>query len=587
MRKQILVLSLLAASALMVTACNGTPSSSSSISSSITSQVSTFSYDVSITGEGIVTAYKNGETITEDNFASKVQVGDSITLVVTPSKGYETTSVSLNGEYIIRSNGTYTFTAVEGNNNISVVFSLIETNSKDFTFSIENGQAIITGYQCSTIEIPSPVVIPDTVVSEGTTYNVTGIADYAFSNLEVTSLKLGKNISSVTSLAFANMTYFTEFEVDEENQTFFAEDGLLYSKNNELVRVPLNYQNKTLTIKEGITALADYSVSNVLSIEKVVLPSSLKTIGNYAFYYDQWLRECDLPSGVESIGEFAFRNCQKLETIDLGTSLTSIGNGAFYTSGITTITFPSSLKTISEYCFYYCKSLKSVTFNEGLETIEEQAFISTPLVSVTLPNSLRYLKGHVFETCSSLTQVKMNDGLLEIGDLCFSRSYSLTSIEIPSSVTTIGINPFSGITRLGYEDGSFTIRGESQYFEIIDGVLFSKGDNRSLICYPIGKIEEEYVIPDGVTTLAQDAFIYQRSVATVTIPVSVTDINEAFVSMYTDVTDGQKHTLSIVYLGTSAQFRQINFHGSNGEWHAGTTLTNGSVTCSDGSIIVS
>lgn len=587
MKKSFVALSIFLATAALVVGCNNNlPTSTSLPSSSISETPELFSYKISITGEGSVKAYKDGITITEDNFAQNVEVGDSITLVITPNQGYEITSVSLNGNYIAKSNGTYTFTCVDGENHVNVIFSLIETNNDDFTFAIEDNQAIVTGYQCSTITLPSPVVIPNTVTLKNVEYKVTGIADYAFSNTDISCLRLGSNIKSITPLSFANMNFLTSFEVDENNTYLFAENDLLYSKDNQLVRTPINYQHKTLTVRSGTTSLADYSISSVLLVEEVILPDGLKAVGNYAFYFDKSLSKCDMPDTVESIGDFAFRNCQDLNTIDLGISLNSIGSGAFYTSGITTITFPSTLKTISEYCFYYCKSLKSIYFNEGLETIEEQAFISTALTSVTLPNSLRYLKGHAFETCSSLTNITLNDGLLEIGDLCFSRSYSLTKIEIPSSVTTMGINPFSGITRLGYEDDSFTIRGNNPNFEIIDGVLFSKGDNPTLICYPVGKIDTSYTIPNGITTLAQDSFIYQRSVKTITIPVSVTDINGAFVSMYTDMTDGQIHTLSIVYLGTSAQFRQINLHGSEGEWHSGTTLTNGSVTCSDGQIIV-
>ena len=179
----------------------------------------------------------------------------------------------------------------------------------------------------------------------------------------------------------------------------------------------------------------------------------------------------------------------------------------------------------------------------------------------------------------------LESSLEEIGNVAFGRANNIEAIHLPSTLKTIGINPFMGIVRIGNGTNNFTISENNPNFEIVDEVLFSKGENRELITYPYGKQGTTYVIPDGTTRLAEDSFVYILNLTDITIPVSVTDIHDAFRDMYSEI-ENDKPSLTVRYLGTKEQFGNINLNGNFGEWHQNTTIANNVVICSDGELTI-
>ena len=96
---------------------------------------------------------------------------------------------------------------------------------------------------------------------------------------------------------------------------------------------------------------------------------------------------------------------------------------------------------------------------------------------------------------------------------------SLTSLTIPSSVTSIGNGAFWKCDSLT----SITVDANNPNYSSVDGVLFNK--NRTvLIQYPIGKQERSYTIPSSVTSIRNWAFDSCTSLTSITIPLSVTSI---------------------------------------------------------------
>ena len=111
-----------------------------------------------------------------------------------------------------------------------------------------------------------------------------------------------------------------------------------------------------------------------------------------------------------------------------------------------------------------------------------------------------------------------------IGDEAFSWRSSLTSIELPDSVTSMGVNPFVDCESLK----NIRVSPEQPVFAAIDGVLFNKAE-KSLICYPAGKQEEAYEVPQGIRQIGNSAFESCSSLTSIELPDSVTSIgDEAF-----------------------------------------------------------
>ncbi len=121
---------------------------------------------------------------------------------------------------------------------------------------------------------------------------------------------------------------------------------------------------------------------------------------------------------------------------------------------------------------------------------------------------------HIPETLDGKTVTSIRDG-------AFAECSSLTSIELPDSVTSMGLNLFADCWRLK----NIQVSPEQPVFAVIDGVLFNKAE-KSLICYPAGKQEEAYEVPQGIQQIKSYAFYDCSALTSIELPDSVTSIGE-------------------------------------------------------------
>ena len=142
-----------------------------------------------------------------------------------------------------------------------------------------------------------------------------------------------------------------------------------------------------------------------------------------------------------------------------------------------------------------------------------------------LPDGTVSITGVKLEEKQNIIIPAMIDGKpvtsINIDNNAFFHYDNLTSITIPDSVTTISGDIFYRSNELS----DITVSSENTAFCSIDGVLFSK-DRTTLIRFPPNHPEEDYVIPEEVTSIDQGAFFVCDNLACITIPDNVTDIND-------------------------------------------------------------
>jgi hypothetical protein len=100
----------------------------------------------------------------------------------------------------------------------------------------------------------------------------------------------------------------------------------------------------------------------IVGCKSAVIPSSITSIGSYAFASCSGLTNITIPDSVTSIGIVAFGICRSLTSVTISNSVTSIGYGVFNAcSSLASIIIPSSVTSIAEYAFMDCSGLTSVT----------------------------------------------------------------------------------------------------------------------------------------------------------------------------------------------------------------------------------
>ena len=156
----------------------------------------------------------------------------------------------------------------------------------------------------------------------------------------------------------------------------------------------------------------------------------------------------------------------------------------------------------------------------GVTSIGNFAFFECiSLTSMTIPDSVTCIGNCAFKDCSSLASVTIPDSVASIGVYAFCGCTSLKSVTIPDSVTSIGDYAFGFCTSL---TGIWVDGGSSHYFSDASGVLFNK--DKTVLAQCPGAFSGSYVIPDGVTSINDAAFVNCTSLTSVTIPDGVTNI---------------------------------------------------------------
>lgn len=228
---------------------------------------------------------------------------------------------------------------------------------------------------------------------------------------------------------------------------------------------------ENITIPSGVTIIGKYAFYGCKNMKNIVIPARVTTIGEYTFYNCESLESISISSGVTTIGERAFSNCTALTSITLPLGVTTIGKRAFSScTALTSITLPSGVTTIGENAFYYCKSLKSITLPSGLTTINEGTFSSCQSLSnVVLPDTIQEIQTDAFEECDALKSIVLNPNIKQIAYAAFDSWYEpLIYCYEGSYAHTYAKNNYIDYELLKGFDGKATVTLASNKF-VYDG----------------------------------------------------------------------------------------------------------------------
>lgn len=122
----------------------------------------------------------------------------------------------------------------------------------------------------------------------------------------------------------------TDIIVNSNNTKYSDINGILYSKDKkELISYPSGKKEDKYKILECVESIREVAFADAYYLEDVEIPGTLKSIGEYAFWYCNNLENVTILEGATSIGECAFLSCWDLEKIIIPTTVTEIGKEAF------------------------------------------------------------------------------------------------------------------------------------------------------------------------------------------------------------------------------------------------------------------
>lgn len=370
--------------------------------------------------------------------------------------------------------------------------------------------------------------------------SVKTIGTYAFNGCSsLTTISIPSSVTSIGGDAFANTLWYN-------NQP----DGLIYAGKVAYKYKGIMPKNTTIEIVEGTLEIAGTAFRNCTGLTSIKMPNTITSIGWNAFYGCTSLISIALPYSLKTIDWHAFYGC----------------------TGLTSITIPNSVQVICGNAFQDCNHLKSVfSFIENPYNIESSVFNGSYSASPTLyvPEGLKEIYQGLsgwnqfpnieeisgdWNTDIAIVVLDEGNGTVQIGNgtdaaispetsgeliipsevIRYGRAYKvvsiaesafkncnkLTAIEIPSSITSIGNDAFSGCTGLQ----KVIVPDLKKWCAISFGNKPSNPLYYANHLYSDANTEiKNLVIPDGVTNIGSYAFI-KGLFNTVTIPGSVTQI---------------------------------------------------------------
>ena len=355
-------------------------------------------------------------------------------------------------------------------------------------------------YGCRTL---TEISIPD---------SVTNISSRAFGYCGgLTTVTVPAGVTSISADAFEDVGSVEYSGLAEgspwgaRSANGYVEYPLVFSDASKRCVVFCNSREATVIIPPSVKAIGDKAFSYCDHLQTLTIPNSVTNIGNEAFFYCDHLQSLTIPDSVTSIGNEAFFNCDHLQSLTIPDSVTSIGNDAF--NGVRNIIYSGSaegcpwgalsLNGYYEYPFVFSDSPKTTILS-----------CDRTITSVTIPPSVTSIGDSAFEGCDGLTSVTIPSSVTNIGNRAFCGCQKLTSVTIPSSVTSIGARAFyycRGLTSVTIPEGVTSI-----------------GDSAFASCSGLTSV----TIPSSVTNIGEWAFSYCYKLTSVTVPDSVPNIGD-------------------------------------------------------------
>ncbi len=244
----------------------------------------------------------------------------------------------------------------------------------------EFGTVIITEYTGDATD----VVIPNRLRGK----KVISVDDYAFSETDITSVKIGDNVlslginvfyncpklqsvdmgkslKSIGNTSFSDCPELTEIKLSPALESL----GVGIFRNDAKLKTIDVGSNKNFKFEDGILYSADmtmiYEALKTADLSDFTMPETVNSLNGHAFYGQEKMTSIKLNDGITAIPEAAFADCKALTELVIPDSVTNIGLVVFSGSGIKTVKIPASVQSIHDQAFFNVEEQVTIVTTKG------------------------------------------------------------------------------------------------------------------------------------------------------------------------------------------------------------------------------
>ena len=305
-------------------------------------------------------------------------------------------------------------------------------------------------------------------------------------------------LAGVSGLSGSDITVEIPSEVNGITVTEIGKDVFKDNKNVGRLIIPdsvtkLGYRMcsgctalSEVRLPAGLTVIPDEAFDGCSSLRTVNFPDTLKEIRSDAFCGTD-LTEFIAPDSLTDVWAYAFKDCGALSAVELK-NVRSVGDGAFEScTALRSIRLSDKMTELSDHIFDGCSSLADIDMPDNPIAVSFSVFNGTayynepsnwengvlyvdgyliavskdfaPLTEYTVKDGTIVIADDAFSGVgysSKLKKMTLPTGLYRIGQYAFSKLFSLTEINIPDTVRSIGYGAFSGT---GYDADTNYING--------------------------------------------------------------------------------------------------------------------------------
>jgi hypothetical protein len=425
---------------------------------------------------------------------------------------------SLNIPHNVTSIGEHAFDSCSGLQSITIPESV--TNIGSYAFSC-----------CYSL---TSITIPDNVIS---------INEETFSNCSsLTSITIPNNVMNIGQNAFRECSKLTSVDIPNsvtniEGNPFVAcfdlsaisvESGnKFYDSRNNCNAIIETSTNTLITgchktiIPNSIIEIGSHAFSFCTNLTSIIIPKSVTNIGDGSFSGCSALTSIIIPSSVTNIENSSFSGCSALTSITIPSSVTNIGAGAFMEcSNLTSIVIPHCVMSIGNCAFESCSNLKSVTVKwEKPLVVTSNIFLKVPIDHATLfvpiGSKAAYEEAPVWNNFGTIIEK-------EASDITFADT-KVKSLCVDNWDTDfdgeLSYNEASEVAVLGtvFKNSKISSFNELQYFTGLTSINTGAFSNSTV---------KNITLPENITSLGKDAFLYCRSLTGIHLPAKMQTIGQ-------------------------------------------------------------